>query len=154
MNSKPIKRSDEIVKLSRDHHISLLFCWKIRNGIKKNAEVSRMKNYVSYFLTDHMRPHFQEEEDFLFAPIKDEKVQRALNEHVVILNLTGKILNSDEPEKDDLLNLANLVDTHVRYEERILFPHLESILSAEQLAEIGRQLSDHLSKDIFEDKFW
>ncbi|MEO5501131.1 MAG: hemerythrin domain-containing protein [Ginsengibacter sp.] len=154
MDTKPIKRSEEIAKLSRDHHVSLLFCWKIRNGIKKNAEVLRMKNYVSYFLSEHMGAHFREEEDYLFAPVKDEKVQRALDEHIVILNLTDKILNAGEPEKKDLLNLAQLVDDHVRYEERILFPHLENVLSAEQLKEIGKQLPDHLSKDTFEDKFW
>ena len=154
MESKPIKRSDEIVKLSRDHHVSLLFCWKIRNGLKKNAEVSRMKKYVSYYLTEHMRPHFREEENYLFAPVKDDKVQKALDEHVVILNLTDKILNADEPELDDLQNLAQLIDEHVRYEERILFPHLESILSEEQLSEIGKQLPDHLSKDTYADKFW
>ena len=154
MDSKPIKRSDTIVKLSRDHHVSLLFCWKIRNGLKKNADLSRMKKYLLYFLTEHMREHFREEEDFLFAPVKDEKVQRALDEHVVILNLTDKILNTDEPEREDLKNLAQLVDDHVRYEERILFPHLENVLSEAQLAEISKQLPDHLAKDTFEDRFW
>ena len=46
------------------------------------------------------------------------------------------------------------MDDHVRYEERILFPHLENVLSEEQLAEISKQLPDHLAKDTFEDRFW
>jgi len=30
MKTKPIKRNENIMKLSKEHHFSLLFCWKIR----------------------------------------------------------------------------------------------------------------------------
>ena len=31
----PIKRSEYLKPLSRDHHQGLLLCWKIRTGLKK-----------------------------------------------------------------------------------------------------------------------
>ena len=55
-----------------------------------------------------------------------------------------------------LTRLANLIDDHIRYEERKLFPHLEKALSDKQLEEIGRKLDAQPSPatDDFEDQFW
>ncbi len=53
--------------------------------------------------------------------------------------------------------LALLVDEHIRFEERILFPFLESELPAEKLADIGTQLKEmHLAPkaDNYRDEFW
>jgi hemerythrin-like domain-containing protein len=50
-----------------------------------------------------------------------------------------------------------MVDNHVRYEERELFPHLEEILTEQQLESIGKQISaqhDPNLKDDFADEFW
>lgn len=155
MKPKPIKRNENIAKLSRDHHASLMFCWKLRQGIKKSVEIKRMKDYISYFLAQHFTPHFQEEEDILFTPLKDEKVQKAIDEHVIIMDKVAGIINSDSKDViADLTSLADTVDAHVRYEERILFPHLEKKLTEEQLENIGRQISDEAIKDNYEDQFW
>lgn len=32
-----MKRNENLVPLSRDHHFGLLCCWKIRQGIKKEV---------------------------------------------------------------------------------------------------------------------
>lgn len=47
--SKPIKRSGHLIQLSREHHFSLLFCWKVRTGIKKNIEKRRIIPYILFF---------------------------------------------------------------------------------------------------------
>jgi iron-sulfur cluster repair protein YtfE (RIC family) len=155
MKPKPIKRNENIAKLSRDHHASLMFCWKLRQGIKKDVELKRMQNYLSYFLVQHFTPHFREEEDILFAPLKDEKVQKAIDDHVVILKKVADVVNSESQDLvADLISLADMVDAHVRYEERILFPHLENKLSEKQLEDIGQQISHDAIKDNYEDEFW
>ena len=66
MNKKPIKRNENILKLSKEHHFSLLFCWKIRHGLKTQTDCSRIIKYVQYFKTNFLLPHFSEEEIFLF----------------------------------------------------------------------------------------
>lgn len=66
MEGKPIKRSKYIIKLSRDHNASLLFCWKIRQGKRLGVESERIKPYVAYFAKEHLSPHFFEEETILF----------------------------------------------------------------------------------------
>jgi iron-sulfur cluster repair protein YtfE (RIC family) len=155
MGEKPIKRNKNIAKLSRDHHASLMFCWKLRHGIKFQILPERMINYVTYFTTNHLNPHFKEEEEILFAPLKDDKVQRAINEHVLIKNIIQKIPDlSQENQIKELAALADLVDAHVRYEERILFPHLEKELTEEQLENIGKIIKDDPLKDNYPDDFW
>lgn len=155
MERKPIKRNENIVKLSRDHHTTLLFCWKIRNGLKNGAEPGRIVKYVQYFKNLHMLPHFNQEEEILFAPVKDEQVQKALDDHKYILQQIDEIGHVGTGIESKLMLLADTVDNHVRYEERELFPHLEEVLSNEQLEEIGRVMKDEVDEpDDFADEFW
>ena len=156
MENKPIKRSKHIVTLSREHHTGLLFCWKIRQGLKKQADTSRMQKYVAYFWQNHLRQHFQEEEKHLFEKVNDEYCWKAMQQHRDIRALIHQITSSHLSEA--LLNqLADTVDAHIRYEERELFPHLERELDEQELIRIGAALEQahaHPVKDDFADEFW
>ncbi|MGH2647526.1 MAG: hemerythrin domain-containing protein [Ginsengibacter sp.] len=157
MHKKPIRRNENIVKLSKEHHFSLLFCWKIRQGIKMKIPAARIIKYVEYFKTNFLRPHFKQEETILFAALKDKPVKKAIKQHKEINNLVAKLLkNIDASQIEQLEKLADLVDDHVRYEERQLFPHIEKTLKPAQLEAIGEQLHKHssLTKDEYEDEFW
>ncbi|MEO9021904.1 MAG: hemerythrin domain-containing protein [Ginsengibacter sp.] len=155
MNKKPIKRNIHIVKLSQDHHASLLFCWKLRQGIKRHADIGRMIKYVLYFREQHITPHFKEEEDILFTVVTDDMVQRAIDDHQKIKSLIQELENTDAKGCTNILTvIADTVDEHVRYEERILFPHLEEMISDEQLEMMGNQISDEPLKDNYEYNFW
>ena len=153
----PIKRNKNLVSLSKEHHSTLLFCWKIRTGLKLNVETARIKHYVHYFWQAHMQPHFYEEETILFAPVQDEAVQKALNEHSDIKKQVETIIASEDIQPVQLKILADAVDNHVRYEERELFQHLENILTEQQLKEIGGKLqtaANAICNDAFADEFW
>ena len=154
----PVKRDENIKRLSREHHFSLLFCWKIRKGLKTDVATERIWKYVQYFWQQHLQPHFREEENIFFAPIKDRLVQRAINEHKYIKQQIEDLANySGNNERKSLAKIADMVYEHVRYEERDLFPHLERKLSKEQLENIGEQIEKHHQtslRDLYEDQFW
>ena len=158
MNKKPIKRNENILKLSKEHHFSLLFCWKLRQGLKMEIEAGRMMKYVKYFATNFLLPHFAEEEVILFTSLDDKWVKKAIEQHKQINVLLSKLSQKTNSNPNEQLEkLANLVDDHVRYEERELFPHLERTLSNEQLEAVGKQLNDHHAlplKDEYKDEFW
>ncbi len=158
MSGKPIKRSESLKQLSRDHHHSLLFCWKIRQGLKTDVDPQRISKYVQYFWQQHLHPHFQVEETILFAPIRDQEVQRALDEHKIIRQTVQGLENHSANDLRKVLSeLAGMVDEHVRYEERHLFPHLERILNIEQLEFISTEIQKHdpsSLQDEYEDQFW
>jgi iron-sulfur cluster repair protein YtfE (RIC family) len=155
MKNLPLKRNDNLLKLSRDHHAGLLFCWKIRQGVKYHIETDRMIKYVKYFWNHHLATHFREEEEFLFPPLKDAEVHKALDQHQKIKTFFDKVeVLGMESEDHVLLELADTVDAHIRYEERVLFPHLQEQLTDEQLEMIGEQIVDEPLTDNFEDEFW
>jgi hemerythrin-like domain-containing protein len=157
VNKKLIKRSASLMSLSKEHHFSLLFCWKIRQGLKNKIEASRIIKYVQYFETHFLLPHFKQEEAIVFLSLNDHLVQKAIDQHQQIKKLIGKIQGAKNDAGILLEKLAGLADDHVRYEERELFPHLEDVLSYEQLEWIGKKLKDDHTlemKDEYTDEFW
>ncbi len=157
MMAKPIKRSEHIIQLSREHHFSLLFCWKVRKGIKREIDADRIVRYIRYFWKEHLLPHFSEE-NILFSHVDDSMVQRAYAEHQEINNLVKRLDTVGPEEKQKLIvEIADLVDNHVRFEERKLFPHLEAAIDESELSKIGKKLFEaqpHPLQDIYKDEFW
>jgi hypothetical protein len=154
---RPLKRNECIKKFSRDHHLGLLFCWKIRHGLKAGVALNRVCKYVAYFWQQHLQWHIKDEEKILFSHLKDRRVQKALNEHKLISAQVQDVINDSENNKrKSLTKLADMVDDHIRYEERILFHHLEMKLNKEQLENIGTQIHKQRSslQDEYEDQFW
>jgi hemerythrin-like domain-containing protein len=51
--------------------------------------------------------------------------------------------------------LATLVNDHIRFEERVLFPHAEKLLSQQQLVQIEEGLKENPSScPAWHDEFW
>lgn len=159
MSKQPIKRNEHIVSLSREHHFSLLFGWKIKTGLKYNIDPKRICKYVFQFWDNNLTVHFKQEEETLFAVHNDELVDRALKEHTEI-RAEIKALKNPDLEKEipeHLIKIADMVTAHVRFEERELFPHLEKILSPEEMKKIGHELLEMQPEplqDDYEDQFW
>lgn len=152
-----MKRHSGLVALSRDHHTGLLFCWKIRQGIAKQIAHERMLSYVRYFWRQHLKVHFEEEERLLFAPFRDELVEQAIKEHGEIRQMIEAVDAVAAVERDQLSALADAVDNHIRFEERVLFPHLEKAISEEKLQSLAtmfEQLHADRDKDDYADMFW
>jgi hypothetical protein len=158
MSRKPIKRSEPIKKLSQEHHFCLLFCWKLRQGVRKDVPPERIWRYVQYFWSEHLNPHFKAEEKILFVPFADDRVERAMHEHQQISQFIANLERHPAfvvPEK--FTELAAMVDAHVRYEERQLFPHLERNLTTDQLEKVGtliHLLTPFVLQDQYSDQFW
>ncbi len=152
----PIKRTEHIAPLSRDHHFGLLFSWKINQGIKRGTDAKRIKSYIAYFWENHLRTHFKEEEEILF--LKDEPgCMQAEKEHAEIGRLIKSITENENPDTANMQALANMISQHIRFEERELFLFLEQKLSLEQLTEIGNRLKElHIDApmDNYGDEFW
>ena len=149
-----MKRNENIVPLSKDHHFGLLCSWKVRQGLKKETEVSRIRNYILYFWKQHLKQHFREEEEILFLYLEDEYTIRIQKEHREIEDIISAMSFS---ENTDLISdFADLLEQHIRFEERDWFPHLEEKLDSSALEKIGSELHQihNEEKDDYEDEFW
>ena len=153
---KPIERSPQLQPLSREHHDGLLFVWKIKQGLENRTSPERLKEYTGWYWRNHIKPHFFQEEKVLvpFMPKGHSMAVQLNREHDYIREL---ILSIDqEPDRHDFIRLSNLLETHIRFEEREFFLYLEQHLSQEQLIEISEKLEQHpvFCKEEWKDEFW
>lgn len=149
---KPIKRHPALQPLSRQHHFGLLFSWKLRKGFSKNVELERMQDYAKWFYEKEIKPHFRDEEKYLFPILEEgnELVDRALKEHRRI----KRLFHDTENAEKSLNQLEEELDAHIRFEERILFNEIQKVATQEQLdkiEEIHSQLEKHPE---YHDPFW
>jgi hemerythrin-like domain-containing protein len=154
-NIKPLKRSKELAPLSREHHDGLLFVWKIRQGLANGTSLAAMCDYTKWFWTNHIKPHFKDEEKVLvkFLPDGNPMVNQMIDEHKQIRDM---ILTLDkEPDKNSLEQLADFLNNHIRFEERELFAYAEKELTPDQLHSIYQQLAAEPYCDReWKDEFW
>ena len=141
---KPIKRDKAFVTLSKDHHFSLLLVWKIRHDLAANLSSKDISSYLLGFFRNDLHPHFKEEEEILFSKLPDNDVLRiqAQKEHKNIYELIESISKNDS-DKDLLKQFADLLEAHVRFEERVLFNHFQQTLKPEELDEIFVEIAAH-----------
>lgn len=152
-----MKRDSNIIPLSRDHHYGLLFCWKIRQGLSRAVSLERIRPYIHHFWQHNLEEHFFEEEALLFRNSPDPLCRQAIAEHRDIKGLVWSIMGNGAWDRANYIGLADLVERHIRFEERQVFPYLEQNLTREQLSDVGarlRQLHDQPADDLYQDAFW
>lgn len=148
----PLKRVEQIRDFSREHHFGLLLGWKIKTGLNKNIDPNRILRYVNWFWKNHLIPHFEEEERLLFPllPESNPLRKKALEQHEEIYT---KVINL-QAEASSLLAFKDLLDAHIRFEERELFMEIQNRATPKQLNIVAEL---HKSTDFVEnteDMFW
>jgi len=143
-----MKRHESIAPLSRDHHNTLL----LAQLLKKNAPVYRdmpvdTAGKVKYALQQfeaHIKKHFLQEEKMLetakdCSPEINRLAGEIKTEHLALTGLFNALETAIDPV-ETMNTLAELLETHIRKEERVLFPLLQQECSEEMLQQIHGQL--------------
>jgi len=154
-NVQPISRSQQLAPLSREHHDGLLFVWKLRQGLKNDIFTERLSRFCAWYWKFHIKPHFNQEENILLPYLEADHhlAKQLLREHNEIRELLISI--NHNADISTISTLADFIDRHIRFEERILFKNLEETLSQEQLTEIYQQLeAEPISSGEWADPFW
>jgi hemerythrin-like domain-containing protein len=150
--SQPIKRHIFLQPMSRDHHHALLLVWKIRKGLSQNTESSRMIEYVNWFYQSYLLPHIEWEEKYIYPILgnQNELIIRALAEHQLLTQYIQSL--SDTPHL--LTDLADLLEQHIRFEERVVFNLIQTIASEEQIKMLEANLPNLKFSEHETIKFW
>ena len=156
-STTPIKRSQALIQFSREHHFGLLLVWKIRQGLKNNIVPVRISKYSLFFFDSELTEHFKEEEKDLFVklPAEDPLRTQAFEEHKQIYKLVAD-LRSDSLNIMLLNKFADTLESHIRFEERTLFNHLQQHLSEHELKKLEEEHSKREGDvdDKWDDHFW
>jgi hemerythrin-like domain-containing protein len=138
-----MKRDPALTSLSHDHHHALFVAQKLARSSPSTVEEA-LTALDAYWSADGAA-HFRAEEEILFPAFAGHGdpyhplVARALCDHVAIRHRIHTI-DRGAPDMPALVELARLIQTHVRLEERQLFPLIEAALPAAELAALAGAL--------------
>ena len=151
-------RHPSLIPLSHDHHHGLalaLRCRKQALGQIKPMGAAGLReraDEVVAFFTSNLVAHFRAEEEVLFPRLQSMAPQCAAlidalaAEHDLIRRLVEEIKAGSGLAKL-VFDLGDLLERHIRKEERELFPLFEEQVDAAQQESIGVELQKSLASD-------
>lgn len=126
-----MKRSPILQPLSREHHTALTLAKACERAALSGdaAMVSQACQRAIRAFANELDAHFKIEEQSLLplltSPETQALVQRTLVEHQLLRGLLEGLRQNDV---EALNNFGNYLSSHVRFEERELFPVIEGLL--------------------------
>ena len=146
-----IKRDKALHILSYDHHQGLILAQLIKKGSPQYKNLPNTtegkKDYSIKFYYDELVKHFEDEEKILFPTVNgkddeiDNLVEKKITEHKKIKQLVNQ-LESEEDIENALDELGNILESHIRKEERDLFMKIQEILTEDELTTVEKQLTE------------
>ncbi len=134
-----MKRIEQLQKLSKEHHGSLVMAKKIASMVEEGDDSTLLDaiEIIKKYYDDELETHFQHEERTIFKPIFSHHKEHMgiattlLKEHGFIRLLIPKM--TLQTAKQDLGQFAEVLKNHTRMEERELFPIIETLFTDEEL---------------------
>jgi hemerythrin-like domain-containing protein len=147
-----MKRSRELRPLSSEHHQALLLAFQLKKGLAGHAETAGaprdlpgLLDLARRFDERLFRTHARAEEELLGTCVTAGDLDRLRAEHAELGRLLGAARTARPAElRAHLSAYADLLDRHVRWEERELFPYAEDHVDGATLAAIGGELERRL----------
>ncbi|MGB9663722.1 MAG: hemerythrin domain-containing protein [Ignavibacteria bacterium] len=146
-----MKRFEQIHYLSWDHQSTLMEAFKIQKYIDSlsNEELIQKREKTIQHYENDLLLHFRTEEECLLPRmilkqnVNSDLIRKTLDDHILIhsLFLLLKKEKSDiQKIKSILKEISKALNDHIRFEERELFEHSQSLLKAEDFNEIQQEI--------------
>lgn len=147
---KGIKRHETLKPLSRHHMIGLHVALKLKwTGTEESRlSLDEILQDALEFWSPGGQEHFREEEEILlpayaaYAEINQPEITTMLLEHVTIRAGMKKLFSTSGMEVQEMQQLGELLESHIRKEERVIFPMIEKALPEERLEKLAPYLHD------------
>jgi len=144
---KSNRRHESLIPLSREHHYGLLVCLRIHRGIENHQADAiwlneRTEKVIRFFESD-LEMHFKAEEEIVFPAMSGMEDSRAtidqlIDEHRTLEGLVQRMRKARDLQLAPLLReFADLLEAHIRREERVLFPRYEEGVSSKLATQVG-----------------
>ena len=124
---------------------------KLKRAVPDTAAEAR-DLFLDYFEREGAR-HFRVEEEVLLPAFaghgdpEDPAVVRVLVEHVDLRRREQNLSAAKEPDPGELRELGERLESHIRFEERVLFPMIEEALPVDELERLGAEFAQAEADD-------
>ena len=133
-----MKRASELRALSVEHHHGLVLARRARKAAAgSETEVEAMWAQVLEKFAAELEPHFQIEEQYMLPGLEragEQEVIDQLNEEHVVLR--GLVAPESDRSAANLARFGELLDAHIRFEEREFFVAVERCLTPAEMQAI------------------
>lgn len=138
--------------LRHQQYQGLLFCWRIRTGLKKGLEPNRLKKYVDWFYFNNLAPHFEIEEVFIFPLLKNNSqlIKKASSNHRRLKRLMVDTANLPKT----LSLLEEELESYFLFERQKLLYEIQNQIKERELKIITSIHTESISFDDWGDEFW
>lgn len=134
-----MKRIPELRDLSDDHHLALVLAQRCRRTNRSDSQWSpeQLWAQVQELMTSHLEPHFRIEETILLPALEalgeESLVERIVDDHAALRELCA----AHTPDRVRVVRFGELLESHIRYEERQVFESTQDRLSAKTLEAVA-----------------
>jgi hypothetical protein len=148
----PHKRSRELKPLSSEHHQALLVAFQLKKGLAGHGEsagapkdLPGLVALARRFESTLFKTHTRTEEEVLGRHLPKADMERLKFEHAEMVRLLAGAKQARASDmRKALTAFADLLERHVRWEERELFPRCEAGMDESALATVGHELEKRL----------
>lgn len=123
-----MRRDDRLIELSREHHTALKLARQLQRGAASKEAGTRAVASL-HALRAELEHHFLDEETRLLPMLRNANETRIADrlcaEHLELRTLMDAPDTPDIPAAQE--RLGKLLEAHVRFEEREMFPCLENL---------------------------
>jgi hemerythrin-like domain-containing protein len=139
-----MKRNINLQPLSRQHHNALMAVLLLKKGVAKTADTEVMKDFILSIWNEELKEHFVIEEKIFFSHHRNKAltslIEQMNKEHQAIKEMIGGFLSSSATLQL-IAQFYQILEQHIRFEERVLFPAVEKVVDDDALNEMGKQFS-------------
>lgn len=137
-----MKRHAALARLSREHHLALALSKRAKSILgETNKAPLRLAFEMAKSFDQDIEPHFRIEERILLPALEKQGqltlAARTFNEHNALRELASRLMIG---ETGEIQVFGALLEQHVRFEERELFPLIEATLTQAMLEEIQQEI--------------
>jgi hemerythrin-like domain-containing protein len=135
--------------LSHDHHHGLVRVFRIRQALRSSINLEREAEVTRDFFTRDLVPHFRAEEGVLVPILREtaalgpEALAKLIDEHRALERFAAELSSTTSRLGD----FADLLERHIRSEEREIFPAYERHVPPDRRADVEAAIRRILGPD-------
>lgn len=141
------RRHPALIPVARDHHECLILAQRLMRGATAAdrewpREPVAQAALLAGFFRRHLQAHFAVEEALVFpaaraaGPAAEALVAQLLDEHRKMAGLVAQLAANLQVTAAELAAFGELLNAHIRLEDRQLFPMMETGMPADALLDL------------------
>ena len=155
-----MKRDKSLHPLSWQHHDTLMACLMIKKGVNKQTSLPVLQAFTKHLWENELNHHFNVEENKLIPWLRQKNfpeylIKSLINDHNLLRTLHLRLQNGGASHKL-FLAFSELLEQHVRFEERLIFEKVQDTMPLQELESISNQFATAHSSSCktYPVKFW